>query len=722
MNNLFTIKNFRVFDNEGATVDIKPITILTGCNSSGKSSIVKGIYLFNDFINKLKEDYKENGLINLPKYKLDFSKQPTFMLGSFDKVISKKSTDDTLTFQYRVHSHMLCEDVDVEFVFGKLDGGKEEDGYLLSFSLHTADGIEIFLTNTQKTYLNYEFIKKGFVRYMDAMVNLSRIFNEFMNNLQNSKLTIFDPFVHIPGEVAKPLFAEWIATIEKTLNKSEGIGDLDKQLMQFSISFVEENSEAALGDIFYCFDKYEKEISGDNIDMYTSMVNMVNYVKKYNILLLIPYLNGVELSDGDTVYEMLKTKSKDAYNCELKKMKELRSETKSDDDAKAIDSIYESIVGESSLREELLDKFFNKYKESQFDTLFDFIQDIESQAFSLGHYRTRSLIQLLKDNKIKDLDNHLLDLSVLPLSLNSSQSQTLPLQDFSRCLYEIVQSTEVGQTSFDPDFTIKHFYKFANNVIKAIFVDELPDAISFVGSDVVRIKRLYTREQTDGFTRLLKEYVDEQKAHNAFRQGEKMEQWLDVPGKDGLPTPNFGDFVSLWIRAFGIGERISITSVAEGEGIQVRIYESEEDKTGRLLADFGYGITQLVAIMLSVEIYQGKTIAIEEPEIHLHPKYQSMLAAMFVDAMKTYGTHFIIETHSEYLIRKLQTLVASKQIEAKDTSLIYVYDADKEKRPLYTSQIQHIKINSDGSLDGSFGSGFFDEADNLTMSLFTQNM
>ena len=56
--------------------------------------------------------------------------------------------------------------------------------------------------------------------------------------------------------------------------------------------------------------------------------------------------------------------------------------------------------------------------------------------------------------------------------------------------------------------------------------------------------------------------------------------------------------------------------------------------------------------------YENKTIAIEEPEIHLHPKYQSLLADMFLEAYKTYNIHFIIETHSEYLIRESQVLVS----------------------------------------------------------------
>ena len=50
MNNKLIIKNFRVFDDNGVIIDIKPMTILTGCNSSGKSSIVKAAFLLNSFM------------------------------------------------------------------------------------------------------------------------------------------------------------------------------------------------------------------------------------------------------------------------------------------------------------------------------------------------------------------------------------------------------------------------------------------------------------------------------------------------------------------------------------------------------------------------------------------------------------------------------------------------------------------------------------------------
>ena len=59
----YTIKNFRAFDENGATVDFKPIAILTGTNGSGKSSIVKSLVLFDTYRHSLLKDEEEgNGI------------------------------------------------------------------------------------------------------------------------------------------------------------------------------------------------------------------------------------------------------------------------------------------------------------------------------------------------------------------------------------------------------------------------------------------------------------------------------------------------------------------------------------------------------------------------------------------------------------------------------------------------------------------------------------
>ena len=106
---------------------------------------------------------------------------------------------------------------------------------------------------------------------------------------------------------------------------------------------------------------------------------------------------------------------------------------------------------------------------------------------------------------------------------------------------------------------------------------------------------------------------------------------------------------------------------------------------------------------------------VEEPEIHLHPRYQSLLAEMFLDAYKRYHIHFIIETHSEYLIRRFQTLVADKLLAPKDISISYL--ADEEGEAFGETKVKQIEIKEDGFLSDSFGSGFFDEGSKWSKEL-----
>lgn len=142
------------------------------------------------------------------------------------------------------------------------------------------------------------------------------------------------------------------------------------------------------------------------------------------------------------------------------------------------------------------------------------------------------------------------------------------------------------------------------------------------------------------------------------------------------------------------------------------------------IADLGYGYSQLIPIILQLIILKSKrgnyTFIIEEPEANLHPNLQSKLASILVHSRKTFGNiSFIVETHSEYLIRKLQFLTAEKKIDTED-SVIYYFNADK-----YVSReepkIKKIEITGTGNLTDSFGPGFLDESTRLQFDLMKIN-
>ena len=119
MNTQLSIKNFRVFDENGVSFDFNPITILTGSNSSGKSSAVKAIFLLNSFLAQVKKAIVNGETIELEKYKLDFTQYPNNLLGRFDKVINGMSNNKTISIGFSVHSLMLSKEVYINLVFNQ---------------------------------------------------------------------------------------------------------------------------------------------------------------------------------------------------------------------------------------------------------------------------------------------------------------------------------------------------------------------------------------------------------------------------------------------------------------------------------------------------------------------------------------------------------------------------------------------------------------------------
>ena len=182
------------------------------------------------------------------------------------------------------------------------------------------------------------------------------------------------------------------------------------------------------------------------------------------------------------------------------------------------------------------------------------------------------------------------------------------------------------------------------------------------------------------------------------------------------------DFMDKWEGKFNLPGKINWVSDAELGITKIKIGDN-------FLSNLGFGLSQITAIFLGIlELNDsimsprrgssnkaGGILFLEEPEANLHPKYQSLLADMFAEANKEFYNQFLIETHSEYMIRKFQYLVAKGEMKPEDVVIYYFHDPNDI--PKGEKHVKKITILDDGSLSDDFGPGFFDEAANLELEL-----
>lgn len=191
-------------------------------------------------------------------------------------------------------------------------------------------------------------------------------------------------------------------------------------------------------------------------------------------------------------------------------------------------------------------------------------------------------------------------------------------------------------------------------------------------------------------------------------------------------------FVTDWMRKFGVGHDFDVISI-DGEAYRVKI--KDEDNSTVNLADKGMGSIQLMILLLRLATilreYEPQnmvaledndklrypTIVIEEPEQNLHPKVQSLLADLFLYLNREYFCRFLIETHSEYIIRKTQAIVAEQDYKNEDELnehnpfMVYFFEPNASDRP------RRMDYAVSGAFKEKFGEGFFDEASKWDMTI-----
>ncbi|MGQ9571334.1 MAG: AAA family ATPase, partial [Thermodesulfovibrionales bacterium] len=144
------------------------------------------------------------------------------------------------------------------------------------------------------------------------------------------------------------------------------------------------------------------------------------------------------------------------------------------------------------------------------------------------------------------------------------------------------------------------------------------------------------------------------------------------------------------------------------------VYFQTTDKKSRVpgyLVNDGFGVNQIVYILAKIHRPDIKTILIEEPEVHLHPKMIRSLVKVLCEIINDEGKQIILTTHSEVFVSSLLTAVAGKIISLED---IQCYLALKENK---ATVFKPQKVQENGQIEGGLSSFMEGELEDLKIML-----
>lgn len=595
----YTIKNFRAFDAKGATFTISPITILTGTNSSGKSSMAKSFWLLNKFLSVLK-DAADQGKCDPMSVSLDFSDKEA-LLGSFDKCVNYYG-DGTIELSYKTYSKLLSQNCSVSWGFRSIDsrtGQADRNGWVTSLNLHSDDN--------------------GFFLVADFTGGTPRIVAYNRASARSSFLRLLKGI----GEI----------------NSNQEVASAEEE---FFLPLMLAHDDSSISKYLFAGNQYDD-------------------FQEPTILKQLSILDRDGVSAG-----------------------------------------FEALFNHSSAQgwSDVIKDLWTDFHESEAKSFLDYFKIKECSWI-----REMSLIP----GDFFQSIGYLTHINPI-LNWEKRAGQCIDFSVFVNILTALSGDLKQWQ---EQEFLFKDF---CERILKEVLFPPFVNRTNYISSSRAIVRRIYTtNDKGNSFDVLLQEYAEKSKVFHA----------------GGKNQPVF--FINNWLKKFGIGDSLVIEHDENGVGIIPSII-----KDGRKtpLSELGYGVTQLFSILLNIEcaIFSREVsglsimpfyIIVEEPEIHLHPRLQSLLADMFLEAYQVYNIRFIIETHSEYLIRKYQYLVASHAqnseygVDASEIGIYYLYDADPANRPEGQQQVQPIIIQQDGVLDRDFGEGFSDVTTNLILDLYS---
>lgn len=168
-------------------------------------------------------------------------------------------------------------------------------------------------------------------------------------------------------------------------------------------------------------------------------------------------------------------------------------------------------------------------------------------------------------------------------------------------------------------------------------------------------------------------------------------------------------------REMDLDDQAALKELIETLPVRTRVSVLEEETGLEVMPqDIGVGISQLFPVVALMVTQQTGLIAIEQPELHVHPALQVELADLFARYAIDHDKFTLLETHSEHLMLRLlrrireapeENSAETKRLTKESVSVCYVQATSEG------TKFSVLRIDDDGDFADEWPQGFFEERD-----------